>query len=430
MFLFSRNHRVAAPILMIASALVLEGCPPPHGNPGYVEYSRVSAGFGHTCALAKSGSVYCWGYNTTGQLGNNGTGNSGRPVLVGGGHSFTSVSAGGSQTCGVSQGDVLCWGSNSYGQLGISPVGGTQMLPVKSNTPAGVSFASVNAGSDFTCALTTTGAAYCWGHTLAGVIGDNGPVGNAGAATNPGESQPVPTPVAGNHVFRALAIGGGGRHVCGYTGSGQAYCWGDNLFNEISSNAGPTQCPIGTSSWSCYKTPEMIQNFDATGVAAGGDFSCVTRSSYELWCRGTSAAGQLGSGTAPCTFANGLAAQCAMNPVQIAKVNAMGYVEVTAYDDAMCASVYPVGNSVMCWGSNSHGQLGDGTTAPHPTPAPTNPKLGALDLSMGFQHTCVVTDGYLTPANLVYCWGSNVSGQVGTGTIGGDELSPKRIVEP
>src|SRR5215471_5106459 len=81
-------------------------------NQSYRQYSQVSAGFAHTCAIDSNGSAWCWGRNNEGQLGTGNTTSSSKPVAVTGGLKFTDISAGGSSTCGVSNKKIYCWGSN------------------------------------------------------------------------------------------------------------------------------------------------------------------------------------------------------------------------------------------------------------------------------------------------------------------------------
>jgi uncharacterized protein YjdB len=96
-------------------------------------FATVSAGDRHTCGVTPTGSAYCWGDNSSGQLGNGTTANSATPALVSGAITFATVSAGASHTCGVTtSGVAYCWGSNSAGQIG-------NRATANSTTPAPVS---------------------------------------------------------------------------------------------------------------------------------------------------------------------------------------------------------------------------------------------------------------------------------------------------
>jgi alpha-tubulin suppressor-like RCC1 family protein len=149
---------------------------------GGLTFAQVSAGARHTCGVTTSNLTYCWGYNANGQLGN-GTDTgpetcldnvpcSTRPVRVVGGILFRAVSAGGtrSHTCGVTPANVAyCWGSNSSGQLG-DDTRTRRVRPVR--VRGGLAFRQVSAGASHTCGVTPTNAAYCWGRDFYGQLGD------------------------------------------------------------------------------------------------------------------------------------------------------------------------------------------------------------------------------------------------------------------
>jgi hypothetical protein len=135
-------------------------------------FKAVSAGQAHTCAVTVAGVAYCWGQNSSGQLGTGAAGLPGPvPVPVAGGHTFTSVEAGANHSCGIrADGALLCWGSNLNGGLGIGTTDGsfTTPQPVR----GGLTFASVSVGDRTTCGMTTGGIAYCWGMNHVGQVGD------------------------------------------------------------------------------------------------------------------------------------------------------------------------------------------------------------------------------------------------------------------
>ena len=138
-------------------------------------FSQFTSNGGYTCALTTTGQAYCWGLNNQGQLGNNSTTNSRIPVAVQmpAGVSFQSITAGSLHTCALTTtGQAYCWGLNNQGQLGNNSTTNSR-IPVAVQMPAGVSFQSITAGSLHTCALTTEGKAYCWGYGGSGQLGNN-----------------------------------------------------------------------------------------------------------------------------------------------------------------------------------------------------------------------------------------------------------------
>ena len=174
----------------------------------------VSAGYTHTCALTTSGGLKCWGSNWSGQVGNGTTVNQLTPVdVIGLTSGAASVSGGASHTCAVTTtGGLKCWGSNFRGQLG----NGTT---TNSFTPVEVSgltvdVATVSAGGDTTCALTTAGGLKCWGSNFAGKLGD----GTSTDRSTPADVIGLTTGVA--------AVSVGGNLTCALTTSGGVKCWG------------------------------------------------------------------------------------------------------------------------------------------------------------------------------------------------------------
>ena len=199
---------------------------------GGLSFVTVSAGAIHSCGLTAGGSAWCWGANQGGgQLGDGSTTNRNSPVAVTGGLTFTSVSAGGDHTCGLTAGGAAyCWGLNLYGELGTGSVTGPQQCSGSyacSTTPAAVSggltFNSVSAGEQHTCGVTTAGQAYCWGFNAFGQLGN-------GSTTD----SSAPVPVSGGLTFVSVSAGlGNAAHTCGLTTGGVVYCWGNNYSGQL-----------------------------------------------------------------------------------------------------------------------------------------------------------------------------------------------------
>jgi alpha-tubulin suppressor-like RCC1 family protein len=261
-----------------ASVLIMNAA-----NGDVVDSTAVSAGASHTCGFSsKTGAAYCWGDNSSGQLGNGTTNNTTTPVAVGGGLNFaphdffqfpsTTLSAGTHHTCGVTTaGAAYCWGSNASGQLGN---GTTTSSAVPAAVDGGLAFAMVSAGGDATCGVTAAGAAYCWGSNASGQLG-NGTNNNSA----------VPVAVGGGLVFRIVSAGG--NHACGVTTAGAAYCWGSNANGQL-----------GDGTTTNRLTPVTVVNgLSFALVVAGGGHSCGTTTGSVAYCWGDNSSGQLGDGT-------------------------------------------------------------------------------------------------------------------------------------
>jgi alpha-tubulin suppressor-like RCC1 family protein len=136
-----------------------------------VEWLDVTAGTNHTCGRALDHSARCWGKNDHGQLGTGQADSLARqPVGVTGGHSWIMLAAGGAHTCGIASDSLAyCWGADSTGQLGDSAF---TDRPAPVAVYGGIHFSWISAGGGHTCGLSTSGAVYCWGDNGDGQVGD------------------------------------------------------------------------------------------------------------------------------------------------------------------------------------------------------------------------------------------------------------------
>jgi alpha-tubulin suppressor-like RCC1 family protein len=193
---------------------------------GSASVVKITAGSGHYCALTFAGGVLCWGNNGNGQLGNNSSTASSVPVAVAGLSSgVLAIAAGGLHTCAVTaSGGVVCWGNNTNGELGDNSYFGSNVPIAVSGLSSGV--ATIAAGGEGTCALTTAGGVLCWGAGNVGMLGNNSTT-----------SSLVPVPVSGLGSGVA-AISAGAEHNCALTTAGALQCWGAGGFGQLGS--GPT----------------------------------------------------------------------------------------------------------------------------------------------------------------------------------------------
>ena len=204
-----------------------------------LQFRWVSAGPAHTCAIAVDGKAYCWGANSAGQLGDGTITERWSPILVLGSLSWKQIEVGGEGTndgftCGLTTGgSIYCWGWNGDGELGNGSSGGSVLT--RFPTPAtdvGVTYRQVTTGGHHACAVSTTNVAYCWGQ------GGHGQTGNGG-------NYSVPTAVSGGLAFRQVSAGQ--YHTCGTTTRNKAYCWGDGFFGELGNGTNtndPTPRPV------------------------------------------------------------------------------------------------------------------------------------------------------------------------------------------
>ena len=199
---------------------------------GITGATSISAGGRHSCALFSGGSIKCWGYNLSGQLGNNSTSNSSVPVSVTdrSGNALTGATAlalGEKNSCALfSGGSIKCWGYNFSGQLGNNSTTNSS-VPV---SVTGITNAkSISSGYIYSCALLSDGSIKCWGSNAPGQLGNN-------STTN--SSVPVSvTDSSGNALTGATALYSGGQHSCALFSGGSIKCWGHNGVGQLGNNS-------------------------------------------------------------------------------------------------------------------------------------------------------------------------------------------------
>ena len=196
------------------------------GNELYIQVSVYS---NHACGVTDQSDIYCWGEGTEGKLGNNvDVLERASPTKVAdpaGQNNFKwkSVAAGGDHTCAIAQNDdTYCWGRGDDGQLGNNTTTDSlRPVSVDKSSIGNAQFASIASGHKVSCGITAAGVAYCWGQN------NRGQVGNGSGTMEFSQPQLV----AGSHTFSAIS--GGQEHMCGFTPTNEMYCWGRNNDGEL-----------------------------------------------------------------------------------------------------------------------------------------------------------------------------------------------------
>jgi alpha-tubulin suppressor-like RCC1 family protein len=179
-------------------------------------FTTLVAGWSHTCGLTPNGIAFCWGLNSDGQLGDGSRLDRLLPEMVRG--DLQSLAAGSAHTCGLGNGQVFCWGDNRFGQVGDGSMESRLQPTAVAGLPGRAT--QVVSGAVHSCALTSDGAAYCWGQNLHGQLGDGSNQNRSSA-----------TAVAGTVRFRSLYAGG--ALTCGVATTGGEYCWGLNQAGQL-----------------------------------------------------------------------------------------------------------------------------------------------------------------------------------------------------
>ena len=345
--------------------------------------------------LMPSGTL-CWGYNVYGQLGNNSTVNSTTAVRTVGGNNFDSISVGAYNNCALEKNthNAYCWGYNSSGQLGNGTTTNSKIpVPVKSVSGDYCKFNSISAASgcspatgtpygNHTCGLDSSGYAWCWGDNASGQLGD-------GTTTN----RVNPVKVSG-HIFTSISAGG--YQTCAIDTSGYAWCWGYNGNGQL-----------GDGTTTNRVNPVKVVDADGnpyifTSISTKSAYTCALDTAGKAWCWGDNVKGTLGniinlyvfnpvevvdSGGNPYSFKflskwvyNQQTPQIygidysnsvwswGVNPSKFTAANGynLNFIESGYYSNASCA-LDPSGKA-YCWGPNNFGQLGSGNNSSYGSP--------------------------------------------------------------
>jgi len=353
------------------------------GNSGPKVATMISAGADMSCAVVSDGSVWCWGSNDRGQLGNGTKTRSLVPARVKAISSAVAVSAGGTWNsdgrgaalsafaCAVLEnGSVVCWGDTS---------GDTALEHSTPHTILGVNGAiAIACGNWHACALISNGSVSCWGDTSRGQLG----VGSSADCV--GSSCP-PTPVVGIAGVTAIA-GQGSDFSCAVLADGAVWCWGGRN---------------GSTSMNAF-SPVRVPGIFATrsGIGVGRSNMCaLSRADAELWCWGLD-------------YANG-------EPALVRGLRAPS-IAVSVGSTTTCALLGDA--TVQCWGGNGRGQLGNDTRVASKMPVDVLDLTDVAAISVGYLHSCA-----LTKSGRIRCWGAN-SGGLGDGSTNTvDALRPVTV---
>ena len=319
----------------------------------------------HSIALASDGTVYTWGFNQYGQLGNNTTTNSRSPIAVQvagtplAGKTIVQIAAGADHSLALdSDGALYAWGSNAYGQLGNGTTTNSSVpVAVKiAGTPlAGKTIVQIAAGANHNMVLTSDGAVYTWGWNYHGQLGNN-------TKTNSNTIvavQTIGTPIAGKKIVKIAA---GQGHSLALTDDGMVYTWGRNDTGQLGNNATTdVMLPVTVT-----VTGTPMSNKTIVEIASGARHSLAIDSSGKVYAWGHNGSGQLGNNLT----VNALTPVAVQAPADknIIQVSGSGWLGASSSALASDGTVYS-------WGRGFDGQLGDGTNNDSSVPVITTINL-------------------------------------------------------
>lgn len=396
---------------------------------------QVAAGEKHTCALRSDRTVYCWGDNSRGQLGTSTAGPGSKvPVKVANLKNVRAISAGSQHSCALTfdisnpaaGGRIFCWGDNTLRQLGRAAPADMSFDPVAVIDPS-VSTndwnkaAALVSGLNTNCAVDTGGGLFCWGDNSAGQFG---------TGSNTPAKAPSPTPPNPTIFVQGGEIAAGGSQACAVgTSAGitqvSTICWGGGPHGEVGNGftSGGPYGPVGVAPGATDAGAAPYKH-----VVAGHTHTCAIDGNLDVFCWGSNDFGESGPSSAA----------GAPHPMPGLVPPAHGAVAVGAGEQSSCALVNGA-FKVKCWGKNTFGELGNGTTdttgsAPQAQPQEVSGIQGVGQISVGARHVCAVIKPVPQKAiddtkGSVLCWGSGENGRLGNNSESSSNV-PVHVVAP
>ncbi|MES2776035.1 MAG: LamG-like jellyroll fold domain-containing protein [Bacteroidota bacterium] len=337
----------------------------------YNEWININAGVNHTMAIRANGTLFAWGLNGDGQLGDGTIINKNNPVQIGTDTKWISLAGGAGHSIGLkSDGTLWAWGKNTNGQLGDNTTV-NKNSPVQTGTDT--KWVSIACGNDHSMGLKSDGTLWAWGLNTAGQLGD-------------GTTTQRNSPVQIGSDIKWVSISAGGTHSIGLKSDGTIWTWGANTAGQLGDgtvNQKISPLQIGTDNkW--------------VSAAGGSEHTIALKSDGSTWSFGKNNYGQLGDGST--TQRN--------SPVQIGT----DWISIAAGDYHNLGLKQD--GRLWAWGKNDQGQLGDATTTQRNSPVQNAVQNNIVAISCGGNQSGIIK----TTRIYVCLTGDNQYGQLGNGT--------------
>jgi len=340
-------------------------------NAAFNTAPMLSIGEVHALALKSDGTVWAWGGNACGELGDNSYTDRHVPVQVLNLSGILAVSAGMEHSLALkSDGTVWAWGWNQYGQLGDNSTVSYRTTPVQAQNLSDIIAISAGVHS---LALKSDGTVWAWGWNDSGQLGDNSTTDRRAAVQVQG-------------LNNVVAITAGKYHSLALKSDGTVWAWGRNTYGQL-----------GDNSTTSRSTPVQVHNLNGmTKISIGGYHSLALKSDGTVWAWGRNTFGELGDNTT--TNRN--------TPVQVQSLSG-----VTAIEAGWHSLALKNDGTVWAWGPNDYGQLGIGVNeknSQYNSPVQVHSENGVIAIAAG------TTDNLaLKGDGTVFSWGWNYAGALG-----------------
>ena len=349
-------------------------------------FKDISAGARHTIAIKNDGSLWAWGYNHNGQLGDGTRSDKSTPMQIGTATNWASISASMANTLAIkNDGSLWAWGDNSSGQLGNGTFGPSNSRNSPVQIGIETNWSSICASVEHTIAIKTDGSLWAWGINSSGQLG----VGT----TAPFSDSPVQIGTATNWA----SISASNSHNIAIKTDGSLWAWGNNSYGQLG---------VGDT----YDRNSPVQVGTATNwasISSGDAHTLAIKNDGSLWAWGENVFGQLGVGDT----------SNRNSPVQVGTATNWGSISSGSGHNIATKT----DGSLWAWGYNYYGQLGDGTRSDKSTPMQIGIETNWSSICTSDEHTIAIkTDGSL------WAWGWNSNGQLGDGSIT-DKYIPTQI---
>jgi alpha-tubulin suppressor-like RCC1 family protein len=341
-------------------------------------------------ASASSFAATAWGYNGSGQLGNGTTTLSRTPVAVSGLSNVIAVAAGSEHSLALlGNATMMGWGANREGQLGTGTTASSRVPVAISNFATLGGVTAIAAGGEFSLALLTNGTVLAWGANEEGELGN-------------GKTTRVTSPAAVKGLSNVTAIAAGGEFALARLSNGTVMSWGAGAEGQL-----------GSGKFNKSLTPVAVRGLsNVTAISAGGEFALARLSNGTVMSWGSNQAAQLGVPAETKNIGEGETEEVEIvhSDVPLPVQQLSGVTAIAAGSEHALALL--ADGEVSTWGGNGAGQLGNGAKGGMSNmPTPVANLSGVTAVAAGAHHSLALLSG-----GSVLAWGYNPDGQLGNGS--------------